>query len=468
MENDIRFYNSLTRQKEKFEPLEKNTVKMYACGITPSAEAHIGHLYQALIYDIMRKFLVKEDYNVIYARNYTDVDDKIIAKSNELNVPASEYAEKMIKNIDKEMKAFQIGEPDIWLYATKTIKDMIKFISKLIEKGKAYKTPNDDVYFSVETFKEYGKLSGRRTEEALDGVRIENDEYKRSPLDFALWKSAKEGEPYWESPWGNGRPGWHIECSVMNYVTFGDQIDIHGGGRDLLFPHHENEIAQTESLTGKSFAKYWIHNGLIRVNGQKMSKSLGNSLLMKDLRKDYHIEVIKMALLQNSYHTDINITEKLFQDAEKHLYNFYKVLLLAKEKFGEFSGNDSKVEEDFDEAMRDDLNTSKAISYLFNIFKEAKEKIAKNDKSVIATLNSVISTYSLLGLFKEDAKVFVEQVDKKLKFNVPEDIKKLAEERWQAKKDRNFEKADELRKEIFEKGFEIKDSKDGYEILKLN
>ena len=468
MKKDIKFYNSLTRQKEKFEPLEENTVKMYACGITPSAEAHIGHLYQALIYDIMRKFLVKEGYNVIYARNYTDVDDKIIAKSNELNVPANEYAEKMIENIDKEMKAFQIGEPDIWLYATKTIQDMINFISKLIEKGKAYSTPNGDVYFSVETFKEYGKLSGRRTEEALDGVRIENDEYKRSPLDFALWKSAKAGEPYWESPWGKGRPGWHIECSVMNYVTFGDQIDIHGGGRDLLFPHHENEIAQTESLTGKPFAKYWIHNGLIRVNGQKMSKSLGNSLLMKDLRKDYHIEVINMALLQNSYHTDINITDKLFQDAERHLYNFYKVLLSAKENFGEFSGNDSKVEEDFDEAMRDDLNTSKAISYLFNIFKEAKERLAKNDKSVMETLNSVINTYSLLGLFKEEPKVFVEQVDKKLKSDVSEDILKLAEERWQAKKEKNFARADELRKEILEKGYEIKDSKDGYEVLKQN
>lgn len=468
MKKDIKFYNSLTRQKEKFEPLEENTVKMYACGITPSAEAHIGHLYQALIYDIMRKFLVKEGYKVIYARNYTDVDDKIIAKSNELNVPASEYAEKMIENIDKEMKAFQIGEPDIWLYATKTIQDMINFISKLIEKGKAYSTPNGDVYFSVETFKEYGKLSGRRTEEALDGVRIENDEYKRSPLDFALWKSAKAGEPYWESLWGKGRPGWHIECSVMNYVTFGDQIDIHGGGRDLLFPHHENEIAQTESLTGKLFAKYWIHNGLIRVNGQKMSKSLGNSLLMKDLRKNYHIEVIKMALLQNSYHTDINITDKLFQDAERHLYNFYKVLLSAKENFGEFSGSDSKVEEDFDEAMRDDLNTSKAISYLFNIFKEAKEKLAKKDKSVMETLNSVINTYSLLGLFKEEPKVFVEQVDKKLKSDVSEDILKLAEERWQAKKEKNFARADELRKEILEKGYEIKDSKDGYEVLKQN
>ena len=302
----------------------------------------------------------------------------------------------------------------------------------------------------------------------LEGVTIDNDEFKKNPLDFALWKSAKAVEPYWDSPWGKGRPGWHIECSVMNYVTFGDQIDIHGGGRDLLFPHHENEIAQTESLTGKAFAKYWIHNGLIRVNGQKMSKSLGNSLLMKDLRKNYHIEVIKMVLLQNSYHTDINITEKLFQDAEKHLYNFYSVLLQAKEKFGKFSGKDEKVEEDFDDAMRDDLNTSKAISYLFNIFKEAKEKIAKNDKSVMATLNSVICTYSLLGLFKEEPKTFVEQVDKKLKFDVPEDIKKLAEDRWQAKKERNFALADNIRQEILTKGYEIKDSKDGYEISKLN
>ena len=466
MNKNIKFYNSLTRQKEDFVPLDDHNVKMYACGITPSAEAHIGHLYQALIYDIMRKFLVKEGYNVVYARNYTDVDDKIIAKSNELGVPASEYAEKMIEEIDSEMHAFQIGEPDVWLYATKTIPDMIKFISKLIEKGKAYPTPNGDVYFSVDKFKEYGKLSGRRTEEALDGVRIENDEFKKSPLDFALWKSAKEGEPYWESPWGRGRPGWHIECSVMNYVTFGEQIDIHGGGRDLLFPHHENEIAQTESLTGKPFAKYWIHNGLIRVNGQKMSKSLGNSLLMKDLKKNYHIEVIKLALLQNSYHTDINITDKLFEDAEKHLYNFYKVLFEAQEKLQKCSGEDKKVEEDFDDAMRDDLNTSKALSYLFNIFKEAKEKVAKGDESASATLNSVIETYSLLGLFKEKPKVFLDGVDRKNKADIPDEIKALAERRWQAKREKNFALADSLRADLENLGYVVKDTREGYEISK--
>ncbi len=467
MNKNIKFYNSLTRQKEAFVPLDKDNVKMYACGITPSAEAHIGHLYQALIYDIMRKFLVKEGYKVVYARNYTDVDDKIIAKSNELHLPANEYADKMIKKIDKEMQAFQIGEPDIWLYATKTIPDMIDFIGKLIEKGKAYQTPNGDVYFSVDKFKEYGKLSGRRTDEALDGVRIENDEFKKSPLDFALWKSAKEGEPYWESPWGKGRPGWHIECSVMNFVTFGEQIDIHGGGRDLLFPHHENEIAQTESLTGKPFAKYWIHNGLIRVNGQKMSKSLGNSLLMEDLRKKYHVEVIKLALLQNSYHTDINITDKLFEDSEKHLYNFYTVLNEVKKKFGEFARSDKKVEDDFDDAMRDDLNTSKAISYLFNIFKEAREKLQNNDKSVMATLNSVINTYSLLGLFKEIPENFINMVDKKSEVEIPKEIKALAEKRWQAKKDRDFALADSLREEIQSLGYLVKDTRDGYDLSKI-
>lgn len=467
MNKNIKFYNSLTRQKEAFVPKDAKAVKMYACGITPSAEAHIGHLYQALIYDIMRKFLVKEGYNVIYARNYTDVDDKIIAKSNEFHVEAKEYAEKMIEKIDKEMQAFQIGEPDIWLYATKTIGDMIEFISKLIEKGKAYVTPNGGVYFSVDKFKEYGKLSGRRTDEALDGVRIENDEFKKSPLDFALWKSAKEGEPYWTSPWGKGRPGWHIECSVMNYVTFGEQIDIHGGGRDLLFPHHENEIAQTESLTGKPFAKYWIHNGLIRVNGQKMSKSLGNSLLMEDLREKYHIEVIKFALLQNSYHTDINITDKLFEDSEKHLYNFYTVLNDAQKKFGAFEGKDEKVENDFDDAMRDDLNTSKAISYLFNIFKEAREKLQNNDRSVMALLNSVITTYSLLGLFKENPEKFLEKVEEKTKIDAPKEVKDLAEKRWQAKKDRDFKLADSLREEIQKLGYLVKDTRDGYDLSKI-
>lgn len=463
----MKFYNSLTRKKEEFVPLEGKNVKMYACGITPSGEAHIGHLFQALIYDIIRKFLEKEGYNVTYARNYTDVDDKIIAKSNELHIPANQYAEDIIKKINFEMEKFDIGEPNIWLYATKNIDNMINFISKLIEKGHAYVTKNGDVYFSVETFNGYGKLSGRNTDDALNGVRIDNDEEKRASLDFALWKSAKPGEPFWESPWGNGRPGWHIECSVMNYVTFGEQIDIHGGGRDLLFPHHENEIAQTESLTEKPFAKYWVHNGLIKVNNQKMSKSLGNSLLMKDLRKDFHVESIKFALLQNSYHSDLNIVDGLFDEAEKHLTNFYKVLNDAILKFGKLHGSDKSVEENFDNAMRDDINTAKAISYLFSIFKDAKEKIANGDESVLGTLNSVTNTYSLIGLFKANPSEFLAYVESKNKTDIPEEVTIFAQQRWQAKKDKNFALADEIRAKITDLGYVVKDTREGFEISKI-
>lgn len=463
----MKFYNSLTRKKEEFVPLEGKSVKMYACGITPSGEAHIGHLFQALIYDIIRKFLEKEGYNVTYARNYTDVDDKIIAKSNELHIPANQYAEDIIKKINFEMEAFDIGEPNIWLYATKNIDNMINFISKLIEKGHAYVTKNGDVYFSVETFNGYGKLSGRNTDDALNGVRIDNDEEKRASLDFALWKSAKPGEPFWKSPWGNGRPGWHIECSVMNYVTFGEQIDIHGGGRDLLFPHHENEIAQTESLTDKPFAKYWVHNGLIKVNNQKMSKSLGNSLLMKDLRKDFHVESIKFALLQNSYHSDLNIVDGLFDEAEKHLTNFYKVLNDAILKFGKLRGRDKSVEENFDNAMRDDINTAKAISYLFSIFKDAKEKVANGDESVLGTLNSVTNTYNLIGLFKANPSEFLAYVESKNKTDIPEKVTDLAQQRWQAKKDKNFALADEIRAKITDLGYVVKDTREGFEISKI-
>ena len=296
----MRIFNTLTRRKEEFIPLEKGKVKMYACGITVSGEAHIGHGYQALIYDIMRKYLEKKGYSVTYARNYTDIDDKIIAKSKETGIPADKYAADMIKKIDKVMAEMDVDDPSLWLKATKNIGNIIKFIQRLIESGHAYAAKCGDVYFSVSSFKRYGCLSNRSVEDMLDGVRVENNDEKREPADFALWKAAKEGEISWDSPWGKGRPGWHIECSAMNMAAFGEQIDIHGGGRDLIFPHHENEIAQTESLTGKQFAKYWTHNGLIKVNGQKMSKSLGNSLLLEDLLEKYTNEAIKFALLQNN------------------------------------------------------------------------------------------------------------------------------------------------------------------------
>lgn len=294
----MKIYNTLTRRKEQFVPLDGSNVKMYACGITVSGEAHIGHGYQALIYDIMRKFLEKQGYNVTYARNYTDVDDKIIAKSRETGIPADKYAADMIKHIDDVMRKFDVDDPTLWLKATENVGNIIKFIKTLIEKGHAYAADNGDVYFDVSSFKRYGCLSNRSVEDMLDGVRVENGEQKKNPADFALWKSAKPDEISWNSPWGKGRPGWHIECSAMNRTAFGDQIDIHGGGRDLIFPHHENEIAQTEALTGKQFAKYWTHNGLIKVNGQKMSKSLGNSLLLEDLLKRYSPRAT-----QNSMHS---------------------------------------------------------------------------------------------------------------------------------------------------------------------
>ena len=439
---------------------------MYACGITVSGEAHIGHTYQALIYDIIRKFLVKKGYEVTYARNYTDVDDKIIARSKETGIPADAYAKMMIKKIDKVMAEMQVGEPDVWLKATENIDNIIKFISVLIEKGHAYPTKNGDVYFSVDSFPSYGRLSHRNTEDALNGVRIDNDEQKKSPLDFALWKSAKEGEISWTSPWGEGRPGWHIECSAMNKTAFGDQIDLHGGGRDLIFPHHENEIAQTEALTGKQFVKYWVHNGLIKVNGQKMSKSLGNSLLMSDLLKKYSNETIKFALLQTNYRNDINVTDDLFPDAEKHLYEFYKVFVLAEKEGVKITGENKEIDEAFDNALSDDFNTALALSELFAYFKKIKALITTDKETAGSMLSQIKKTYALLGLFTKNPLEFVTEYEKTHKEDVPEEILNLANQMQTARGEKDYAKADALRAEILSKGYLVMISKDGVTVKK--
>ncbi len=462
----MKIYNTLSGTKEEFIPLDGKNVKMYACGITVSGEAHIGHAYQALIYDIIRKYLVKKGYNVTYARNYTDIDDKIIAKSHETGIPADKYAIMTIKSIDKQMKRLDVGDPDVWLKATECIGDIIAFVSALIEKGHAYATKNGDVYFSVESFPSYGKLSHRNLEDAMNGVRIDNDEEKKNPLDFALWKAAKEGEPCWESPWGKGRPGWHIECSTMNKKAFGEEIDIHGGGRDLIFPHHENEIAQSESLTGKPFAKYWIHNGLIKVNGQKMSKSLGNSLLLKDLLDEYSPETIKLALLSTNYRGDINVTDSLFPEAEKHLAEFYGVFNAAEEKGIAITGEYKKIDDEFNDAMDNDFNTALAISNLFVYFKEIKAKIAANDSSAGARLNQIKNTYSLLGLFKSEPKEFLKKYGKSEKAELPQDIVDLAEKMQAARAVKDYALADRLRADINAAGYNVSVGKDGYSLTK--
>ncbi len=462
----MRIYNTLTRRKEEFTPLEEGKVKMYACGITVSGEAHVGHGYQALIYDVMRKYLEKRGYKVTYARNYTDVDDKIIARSKEAGVPADIYAAEMIKKIDAVMAELDVDDPTLWLKATENIDNIISFISRLIDSGHAYPAPNGDVYFSVASFKRYGCLSNRSVEDMLDGVRVENDDNKREPADFALWKAAKEGEISWTSPWGKGRPGWHIECSAMNYKAFGDQIDIHGGGRDLIFPHHENEIAQTESLTGKRFAKFWTHNGLIKVNGQKMSKSLGNSLLLEDLLKKYTNEAIKFALLSNNYRNDINITDDLFPDSEKHLTEFYSVIKAVEEKFGKGGGGNTAIDDKFNADMDEDFNTALALSELYGLFKTISAKLARGDASCAEDVWQIRKTYSLLGLFKKDAAAYLAEVALKNPVEIPATVKALAEKRWQAKLSKNWTAADELRGEIDAAGYTVKDGKDGYTILK--
>ena len=470
----LRIYNTMTRKKEQFVPLNEGKVTMYACGITVSGEAHIGHAYQALIYDIIRKYLVMSGYDVTYARNYTDVDDKIIAKSHETGIPADKYAEMMIAKIDQEMRVLQVDDPDVWLKATCTMDGIMDFIAKLIEKGHAYATSEGDVYFAVESFSGYGKLSGRKLEDAFESVRIENEDNKQNPLDFALWKSAKEGEPYWESPWGKGRPGWHIECSAMNMKAFGEQIDIHGGGRDLIFPHHENEIAQTEALTGKTFAKYWIHNGLIKVNGQKMSKSLGNSLVLHDLLEAYHPETIKFALLQTNYRGDINVTDTLFPEAEKHLTGFYKVIESVYAKFGTDHGDtDSQgIEDSFKQCMDDDFNTAKALANLFGIFKKIKAKVNTGDNTATDDVAVLKKTYGLLGFFREDPKTYIaraeaKKVDETPSNDAPAEVMALVKERAEAKANKNWELADEIRAKITALGYSVKDTKDGAVVEKL-
>ena len=470
----LRIYNTMTRKKEQFVPINEGKVTMYACGITVSGEAHIGHAYQALIYDIIRKYLVMSGYDVTYARNYTDVDDKIIAKSHETGIPADKYAEMMIAKIDHEMRALQVDDPDVWLKATCTMDGIMDFIAKLIEKGHAYATSEGDVYFAVESFSGYGKLSGRKLEDAFESVRIENEDNKKNPLDFALWKSAKEGEPYWESPWGKGRPGWHIECSAMNMKAFGEQIDIHGGGRDLIFPHHENEIAQTEALTGKTFAKYWIHNGLIKVNGQKMSKSLGNSLVLHDLLEAYHPETIKFALLQTNYRGDINVTDTLFPEAEKHLTGFYNVIESVYAKFGTDHGDtDSQgIEDSFKQCMDDDFNTAKALANLFGIFKKIKAKVNTGDNTATDDVAVLKKTYGLLGFFREDPKTYIaraeaKKVDETPSNDAPAEVMALVNERAEAKANKNWALADEIRAKITALGYSVKDTKDGAVVEKL-
>ena len=462
----LKIYNVLDGKKEEFVSQEENKVKMYACGITVSSDAHIGHAYQAVIFDTIRKYLRFIGYDVTYVRNYTDVDDKIIINARNKGEDPIAYAEHYIEKTNKEMDELGLEPPTIQSRATECIQDMIEFITKLIEKGHAYATPEGNVYFRVSSFPEYGKLSHQIIDETMAGVRKDVEPGKEDDRDFALWKAAGNDEIFWESPWGKGRPGWHIECSTMSMKYLGETLDIHGGGKDLRFPHHENEIAQSESLTGKKFSNFWVHNGLVKINGQKMSKSLGNGILLQDLLKKYNQDVIKMTMLLNNYKSDLNVVDGLFENTEEQIYSFYKALNLVDKQRGDLVPNkDSEeykeVHNNFTESMDNDFNTSSAISFLFNYVSTINKAISSKDiQKAVNYAGAIKEDYAVLGLLQQEPQKVIDEIKNKYLSNsglTVEEIDKLVKERIEYKANKNYEEADKIRNMLSEKGIIIND-----------
>lgn len=470
----------MTKKKEEFVPINGNNVTMYACGVTVYDLSHIGHARQAIVYSMMADYLRYKGYNVKYVRNYTDVDDKIIKRANEYGKNALEFSKEQIEETEKDMAGLHITEADVKTKASEYIDKIIEFVERLIEKGYAYKTEKGDVYYSVRKFKEYGKLSHRNVDDMLNGVRIELEEGKKDPIDFALWKSAKPGEIYWESPWGKGRPGWHIECSVMALDTLGQTIDIHGGGRDLLFPHHENEIAQSEALTGKKFANIWSHCGLIKINGEKMSKSLGNSLTIREALKKYDYETIKYVMFSKHYGSDVDLSDNDYSLAENHLNYFYTSIKEINKYIKDNLVKEYDVKDDiadsiipkFVENMDEDFNTTASIANLYNIFKYAnnimktsKDKTKEDIANILRKiLKNVHEVYSVLGLFDQNPDEYITKLKNKYlkELNIDEEnIKQEIEKRAKAKQNKDFEKADKIRNDLEAKGIILKDSKEG-------
>ena len=471
----IKVYNSLTKSKEEFQTALPGKVTMYVCGPTVYDLSHIGHARSAVSFDVIQKYLRYRGFEVKYARNYTDVDDKIIRKANQEGSTSEEVAERYIKAFDDDMAALNVSLPDLRPKATESIGKIIEVTKALMDNGYAYAVEGD-VYYSVRKKKDYGKLSGKNIDELEAGARVEVDERKQHPLDFALWKASKPGEPWWESPWGNGRPGWHIECSAMVMEWLGETIDIHGGGKDLIFPHHENEIAQSEAATGKTpYVRYWLHNGFVNIEKEKMSKSLGNILNIRDALKEHTAEAIRLFLLSSHYRSPIDYTAESLKDAEAAVERFYKTLQRAAEEYpaalaGELCVN--CVEDRLDKAfgpMDDDFNTAEVIG---NIFKEITRMNKAMDEAkatgerkgvwdeMTNSLAVIREASRFLGVFNRKPEEYFN--DKKSRSAVPpEEIERLIAERNEARKGKDFARADAIRKELFEKGILLEDSAKG-------
>ena len=450
----LSLYNTLTNKKEVFKSIEPNMVGMYVCGITVYDHCHLGHARAYVAFDVLARYLKYLGYKLNYVRNITDVEDKIIKKAIENSETISSITNRYILSMNKDFKDLGLLEPTIEPKATDYINEMILMIEELIKNKHAYVGKNGDVYFAVRTFEEYGNLSNKKIDELESGARVKENLDKDDPLDFVLWKMAKQEEPYWDSPWGRGRPGWHIECSAMSLSTLGKNFDIHGGGPDLIFPHHENEIAQSKCSFDQEFANYWIHSGLLKISGEKMSKSLGNFARIKDLLKIYHPEVIKFFLISSHYRSALDFTNESLEQAKAGLVRIYESIdekIILKES-GEV---DKGFVQDFECAMNDDLNTPKAISILFEIVKKINlENDNLTKRRLVTTLKKLAN---IIGLLREKPELFFQYgsgVDTQL-------IEEMILKRNLARKDKDFDKADEIRDELRSLGIILDDKADG-------
>ncbi|MCT4686429.1 cysteine--tRNA ligase [Vallitalea sp.] len=461
----MKIYNTLTNKKETFESIEKGKVRMYVCGPTVYNYIHIGNARPLIVFDTVRKYFEYKNYEVIYVSNFTDIDDKIIKKANEEGVEYSEISNKYMKEFLIDSQGLNVKPATIYPKATEEIDDMIKMIEQLIEKGYAYEV-NGSVYFETKKFKSYGKLSNKNQEDLEAGARIAVDTEKRNPMDFVLWKPKKEGEPAWKSPWGEGRPGWHIECSVMAKKYLGDSIDIHAGGEDLVFPHHENEIAQSEAVNDKQFSKYWMHNRFVNVDNKKMSKSLGNFFTVREIVDEFSYDVIRFFMLNVHYRSPINFSRELIQAAANGLERIRTCRdnlehLQRNAQIDDYNEKESIFNEDkelqkyktkFETAMEDDFNTADAISAIFELVKFANKK-TDSDSSEKFIQDIIILIDELCGILGI--------VSKKKEILLDEDINDLIEKRQQARKDRDFPLADKIRDDLKDKGIILEDTREG-------
>ncbi len=459
----MHIYNSLTKKREELVPLQGRTINMYSCGVTVYDQCHIGHARSLYTFDVIRHYLQYRGYKVNFVRNITDVDDKIINKAMELKRTSDEVATANIEAYYRDLESLAIDKADIEPRATDNIKGMIEDIQGLIAKGVAYEVAGD-VYFSVRKFPEYGRLSGQSIEKMMEAVRIEKDDRKKDPLDFALWKKSKDGDPSWDSPWGKGRPGWHIECSCMSLRHLKcETLDIHAGGRDLIFPHHENEIAQAEALHQKPFAKYWIHHGLLTINGQKMAKSLGNFITIQDVLKKYTVDDLKMFFLFSHYASPIDYTEDKMQDARKALQKFdvlfWKAYEIFKHRRVEPCEADfiTKNQETFLQAMDDDFNTPKALAALFDFINDTNKFIDQRQSD--PHYEGIV--YKAIEIIEDLSKSIFGLFHKEVEKHIGEDERKLLEDRRQAREQKDFQRSDQIRELLRERGISVEDTKDG-------